>query len=190
MNKVKMFLGASFFLLLIVACASQEKVAKKDTIPSDQFAFIELYNSTEGKVLKGEAPSARRIDSPTYSFNPESKEFQIYRLNNVAADSVKVLLGVGRILKGAAGSGVSSVLIGMNEIPHKYADIEIQEVSASSVKFKYMDETISIKSGEKWDNVKTSTDTISYKGESVIQKITTVSVQFHGLFPKTLIKKN
>lgn len=173
---------------MLIGCSSKGKIASA-VIPADQFAFVEFYQSSEGKTLKGKVPSGRRIDSPTYSYDPQTQNFQIHRMSGVVVDSVQVLLGTGRILKGAAGSGVSSVLIGVNKLPFNYADLEIIKVESKSIHLKYKDEKITLAVGQDWKVVQTTIDTIKIQEVAIVETVTTTRIQFYGFHSKSKLVK-
>ncbi len=174
--------------LILFGCSSKGKLSTT-AIPTDQVAFVEFYQTSEGKALKGKAPGGRRIDSPTYSFDPQTQNFQIHRMSSVVVDSVQVLLGTGRILRGAAGSGVSSVLIGANKLPFSYADLEIIKVDPKSIHLKYKDEKITLAVGQDWKVVQSKIDTIQIQEVAIVETVTTTRIQFYGFHPKSKLVK-
>jgi len=181
------FLGL-LIALILPGCSSKNKMAKSEGTQS-QFAFIEFFQTSEGKVLQGKVPSGRRIDSPTYSFNKDTRDLQVFRSNDFAVDSLVAVLGTGKILKGAAGSGVSSLLIGVNKLPFSYSDFEILKIDSKSASVRYKSENITLQIGQEWTQLKTQTDTIKLEEVSVVEILSTTRIQFHGFLPDSLITR-
>lgn len=188
MRLLKLMFFGLLIVLILPACSSKNKMSKSAGA-QNEFAFIEFFQTSEGKILQGKVPPGRRIDSPTYSFNKDTRVLQVFRSESFAVDSLVAVLGTGKILKGAAGSGVSSVLIGINKLPFSYSDLEILKIDPKSISIRYKDESITLQIGQEWTKSKTETDTIKLEEVSIVEILSTTKIQFHGFLPDSLLKR-
>lgn len=187
-NAIKLL---GFLVILLVGCTATRSTIQEKTILADQFAFVEFYVSTDGKALKGTPPVGKRIDSPAYSFDSETKTIHSNRTFNFSIDSLSILLGTGRILTGAAGSGVSSILINASELPFAYSSLRIIKVDSDRISAEYDTEKISVDAGQTWSKTIALSDTLHFDGnEVVVEKMTKIRVSYHGLLPKSALKKD
>jgi len=187
-RSLKLLFFGLLITLILPGCSSKNKMVKSAK-NQNQFAFIEFFQTSEGKVLQGKVPPGRRIDSPTYSFNKETRELQVFRSNDFAVDSLVAVLGTGKILKGAAGGGVSSLLIGVNKLPFSYSDLEILKIDSKSISVRFKNENITLQIGQEWTQPKTETDTVKLQEVSVVEILSTTRIQFHGFLPDSLLKR-
>ncbi len=160
---------------------------KKSYINAEQVAFIEFIQTQEGKAIKGRVPEGRRIDGPGYHFDNESKKLEIIRKDNFLLDTVKVMLGNGRILKGAAGTGLSMRINAIGKLPYSIYNLTIKEVNAEGLSFNFDGKPIFIKEGEKWETTTSKIDTIKMDTPAIVNYTTTYSIIYHGLIDKKLI---
>ena len=181
--KVKIALGASI-LIVVSSCNVSKPQADKSFIKSGQVAIIELIESHDGEALKGRAPEGRRIDGPTYRFDKETKKLEINRKENFAIDTVKALFGYVRILKGAAGSGLSMRLNAFGKFPYTTNNLIIKEVNSEGVKITYDKKELFLKAGEIWETQSSTIDTLKMETPAIIKYTTTYSIQYHGLIDK------
>jgi hypothetical protein len=189
-NKAASSVFFSFLLLVTTACYSGRKTTDYTTVLNDAFAFVEYYQTTDALVLAGEYRGGRRIDSPTYAFNPEDRTLNIYRYpDRLQPDSAIVVLGVGKILKNAAGSGVSSFLVGANQLPFSYNDLTITSLSNDKLSLTYQNKSITLKAGEEWKHLTEKTDTLKLQGLPIIKTMQSTSIRFHGFLPRNAIRK-
>ena len=94
-------LTAVFVLVFLLSgCGSKKCVTQEYMKESKNFAFIEYYQTAEAIVIKGSINSGRRIDSPTYHYNNETGTLESYRSLSFNPDTVILVLGTGKILKG------------------------------------------------------------------------------------------
>jgi hypothetical protein len=153
-------------------------------IRPEQFAFIEFIQTKDGEVLSGAAPQGRRIDGPTYHFDKETKQLDIYRKVDFLVDTLKAILGNGGILKGAAGSGLSLRLTPIGKFPFTMNRLTIVKVSSQGVHIIYNNEEAIIKEGEEWKRASSTIDTIKMETPAIIRFTTTSSVRYHGMVDK------
>lgn len=179
-----------FLVILLIGCTATRSTLQENIISADQFAFVEFFVSTDGKAHKGSPPAGKRIDSPAYSYDSESKTIHSNRTFNFSIDSLKILLGTGRVLTGAAGSGVSSLLVNASKLPFTYSNLRILKVDSTHIWAEYDNEKISVEAGKVWSKTIAFSDTIRFDGNAVaVEKMTKIRVSYHGLLPKSALKK-
>ncbi len=167
--------GVAFALLL--SCASNSKMEK---VPgkNNLIPFVEFYTITEGKALSGTATPGRRIDGPGYSYDSVSQKLEIYRNNLTDTLNIKLYLGVGKVLKGTAGQGVSSMVIGLNNLPFTQNDLTITNATKTKVGCSYKGKRFVLKPGQEYLFTETRIDTLP--NTTVIQTTTTLKAAFKG----------
>lgn len=184
---MKLALSALSLAILLSGCSSKKSVTQESFKQSNSFAFVEYYQTSEAKVISGSIPSGRRIDSPTYHYNKENSTVESYRNLSFKPDTVILVLGTGRILKGAAGSGVSSLLIGTNKLPLSYGELKIIAIGKESVKVELKGEKITIATSSKWEKTSEYNDTINDQS-TILRRTITDRISFHGFIPKDSLK--
>lgn len=179
--------GLGILILAILGgCSAQKNTTGEPPGFAGRFAFIEYFQTVEGRAIKGNIPVGRRIDSPTYFFDTESDSLYVYRYNSgLVSDSLLGVLGTGKILRGTAGSGVASALIGIEKLPFSYAGIEIGKIDTEKITFRFKGKSVALKEGEEWNSISTSMDTID---NSVVETTVAVKIQFHGFLPIPMLK--
>jgi hypothetical protein len=176
--------------IFMFSCKSSKKVAKWQMAPNE-YAFVEYYQTNDGRVIDGEVDPGRRIDGPTYSFNPETKEVMSYLSQSFNKDSLFLLLGRGLVLRGTQGGGMHSRLIEVNSFPYVDGKLTIQSINESGVTIKWEEETFSINPGDMWERTITKTESIdSYNGKAVVEVISTYTIKFHGFLQKEKLSLN
>lgn len=181
-------LTAVFVLVFLLSgCGSKKCVTQEYMKESKNFAFIEYYQTAEAIVIKGSINSGRRIDSPTYHYNNETGTLESYRSLSFNPDTVILVLGTGKILKGAAGSGVSSLLVGTSKLPLSYKELKIIEVGKESLKVEFNGERITISTNSKWEKITEYNDTINDQS-AILRRTITDIITFHGFLPKDSLK--
>lgn len=183
----KLFIG-SLAIISLQAC-NTKKLSNDFSVPKDQFAFIEYYQTTDGRIIQGQKLPGKRIDFPTYTFDLESKVIRSRNDLNFSGDTVQVLLGTGKVLKGAAGSGVSSVLIGIKKLPYSYSELEIVAVDSKTMSIKYGGENITLAVGEELKRDITTRDTIHLDEIVIVEKTVENRIVFHGFIPKSSLNR-
>lgn len=174
MNRI-IVTGVAYALLL--SCASNSKMEK--TSGNDNLIpFVEFYTVTEGKVLSGTPYPGKRIDGPGYSFDSKNQKLDIYRNNIPDTLGIKLYLGVGKVLKGTAGQGVSSMVIGVNNLPFTHNDFTITNATKTKIGCLYKGERFVLKPGQEYLFTETKIDTLP--NTTVLQTTTTWKVTFTG----------
>lgn len=171
-------------VLLSLSCSVNKQQVNKNYINAEQVAFVEFIQTQDGKVISGNAPKGRRIDGPTYRFDAEIKKLEIIRKENFLLDTVKVILGNGRILKGAAGNGLSMRINAIGKLPYSMYNLTIKDVNAEELSINFDDKPVVIKEGEKWETSTSTIDTIKMDIPAIINYTTTYSIKYHGLIDK------
>lgn len=181
-------IGSFIILLFIVSCSSVKKNSvQKDFIGSNEFVFIEMIQTQEGFAMKGESQQGRRIDSPTYRFNSDTKQLQILRKDNLSLDSIKILLGNVRVLSGSAGTGVSSRLKNITKLPHTENNLTIKNVDKKGICLVYDKQEFILEEGKEWKTSITKLDTIKADQPTITKTIITHKIQYKGKFSKSSI---
>lgn len=183
LKQIKMF-SILLVAFLSVNCSVNKQHVKKDFINAEQVAFVEFIQTQDGKVISGYAPKGRRIDGPTYRFDSEARKLEIIRKEDFLLDTVKIILGNGRILKGAAGSGLSMRISAIGKLPFSMYNLTIKEVNAEGLSINFDGKPVVIKEGEKWETSTSKIDTIKMENPAVINYTTTYSIKYHGLINK------
>lgn len=183
---MKTALSALGLVILLSSCSSKKSATQEFNL-NKGFAFVEYYQTSEAKVISGSIPSGRRIDSPTYHYNNENSTIESYRSLSFNPDTVILVLGTGKILKGAAGSGVSSLLVGTSELPLSYGELKIIAVSKESVKVEFKGERLTIPKNSKWEKITEYNDTINDQS-AILRRTITDRISFHGFIPKDSLK--
>jgi WD40 repeat protein len=155
-------------LILIGGCVVKQGWA----ISPDKYVFIEHIFNTDGEVTAGggegglECYKHEYIDFPTYEFENRTKTLSVGlwqgEIPNVN-DTLKIVYGTGYSQSGAAGSGASTWLVGVYELPYKYSSTFkiMSATSDGAVSLLYNNKSIELKSGETWEN-----KTVSWKNET------------------------
>jgi len=173
----------SFVVLSLLALFSCSPGRRIDEGKSDgSIPFIEFYSITEGKVISGNPPQGKRIDSPGYSYNPELQELQIYRNKPENLARVKLLLGAGKVLKGVSGQGVSSFIVPVDTIPFTYSDLVILSSTSKGVSCLLKGKRITLKKNMEVTFTDSKTDTLS--NSSIIQTTHLLKLKFSGFVKK------
>lgn len=184
---MKRIIYAFGFAILLSGCSSKKSATQELFKQSNGIAFVEYYQTSEAKVISGTIPSGKRIDSPTYHYNKENGTVESYRSLSFNPDTVILMLGTGKILKGAAGSGVSSLLVGANKLPLSYGELKIIAIGKESVKVEFKGEKITITTNSKWEKTTEYNDTINDQS-AILKRTITDRISFHGFIAKDSLK--
>ncbi len=183
---MKTALSALGLVILLSSCSSKKSATQEFNL-NKGFAFVEYYQTSEAKVISGSIPSGRRIDSPTYRYNNENGSVESYRRLSFNPDTVILVLGTGRILKGAAGSGVSSLLVGVSKLPLSYGELKIIAIGKENLKVEFKGEKITIATSSIWEKTTEYNDTINDQS-AILRRTITDRISFHGFIPKDSLK--
>lgn len=181
--KVKLIIVASI-LITANSCRVNKQQASKDIIKPDQVAFIEFVQTQEGELISGTAPQGRRIDGPTYRFDKETRQLTLLRKDDFSIDTVKAFLGYVRVLKGAAGHGLSMRLNAIGKLPYTTNNLTISEVGSKVVNIIFDNKAVQINEGDSWETTKSTIDTIKMETPTIIKYTITYSIHYHGLIDK------
>ncbi|HOZ15321.1 MAG TPA: hypothetical protein PK784_11065 [Tenuifilaceae bacterium] len=173
--------------ILLSSCTSPKSTTQESFKQGNNFAFVEYYQTSEAKVISGTIPSGKRIDSPTYHYSKENGTIESHRNLSFITDTVILVLGTGKILKGAAGSGVSSLLVGTSNLPLSYGELKIIAVSKENVKVEFKGEKITISTNSKWEKSTEYNDTINDQS-AILKRTITDRISFYGFIPKDSLK--
>jgi hypothetical protein len=183
--------SAVFIAILWSGCSSGLSRSVPWRIPEHQYVFIEFRSEEEGRVVQGEVPPGPMIDFPTFMFDPHSGALASSALNFPVSDSLKIVLGISRALRGAAGGGISSGLEGVYELPHTNTRLTIygaDDTGAAHVRFN--NERITVESDGEWRQTTSRTDTLSTPDGTAITVFTvTYRIINRGILEKSKIRK-
>lgn len=154
-------------------------------VPVDKYLFLEHEVNIDGVNIEGEY-SGPLIDFPTYCF--DSTQGIIEGLINFPiSDSLIGIYGDGLWLSGAAGSGASTRLFGIYNLPYQRSPVMLSSINANgSVSLKYRDSVFVLAKGQEWKAITSRLDTIE---TAVTLFITTEKITNHGLQLKSKIQK-
>ena len=184
MNISKHKTSIIILIIAITSCSSSKQSVKKDSVAQNEVAFLEYYQTQAGEVLSGTMQQGRRIDGPTYRFDPATKELKLLRKENFSIDSITVLLGNGKVLKGTSGSGLSMRINAIGKLPYTMSNLTITMVSRKGIYFIFEKKKLLLKEGEEWRTSKVSIDTIQLDPLAIVKTTTTHTIQYHGMLDK------
>lgn len=183
-TKILHFSSLAIIVLALLCCKTTKKVATWQ-LPDDEYAFVEYYQTNEGVALEGNPPPGRRIDGPTYSFNPETGELHSYLLNNFDKDSIKVILGRGLVLRGTEGGGLHSRLIPSSKLPFSEDKLMVNSLSSEAISLSWGEKTIPMGAGDVWIEKTSTIDTLYLpEGRVIVENTITYSIKYFGLLKK------
>jgi len=177
-------------LLFTLSCSVNKQNSKSDFIKSDEVAFIEFYQTYIGEVISGTVPKGRRIDSPTYRLDQTTKQLEALRKPDFSVDTLKVIIGNGKILKGDAGTGMSSRLTGLSKLPYTLNKVTFMEVSSKGLLINVDNKETLIKEGQPFEKTETRVDTIKSESNVVVKLTIKSTINYNGLIKKTSVKYN
>jgi len=178
------------FLLIALSCSVNKQNSKSDSIKSDEVAFIEYYQTFVGEVISGTVPKGRRIDSPTYRFDQTTKVLEALRKPDFSVDTLKVIIGNGKILKGDAGTGMSSRLTGLSKLPYSLNKVTFLEVSSKGLLINVDNKETLVKEGVPFEKTETRIDTIKSESNVIVKLTIKSTINYIGLIKKTGVKFN
>ena len=172
-------------LTAFTSCSSNKHIEKQELLDPNTFAFVEYIQTQEGEVLEGKVPPGRRIDGPAYRFDKETKKLELLSKVNFSFDTVKIILGNGKILKGASGSGLSMRINAIGKLPYSMYNLTITEISSKGIRLLFDKREILLMAGEEWKSSTISIDTIKSEPRSIIKTNTTNTIRFTGKLSKS-----
>ncbi len=171
-------------LTAFTSCSSNKHIEKQELLDPNTFAFVEYIQTQEGEVLEGKVPPGRRIDGPAYRFDKETKKLELLSKVNFSFDTVKIILGNGKILKGASGSGLSMRINAIGKLPYSMYNLTITEISSKGIRLLFDKREILLMAGEEWKSSTISIDTIKSEPRSIVKTTTTHSIRYQGNLDK------
>lgn len=170
-----------------LSCSVNKQHVSNDYIKSNEVAFVEFYQTQDGEVISGTAPQGRRIDGPTYRFNKSTRQIEILRKTNFSLDSVMAILGNGKILKGAAGNGLSMRLNGISKFPFAMNGLTILNINDEGIHLIFNKEKLLVKEGQQWQTTTTTIDTIKIESPVIMRLKTTYTINYVGKINKSSV---
>lgn len=171
--------------IMFSGCKTSKK-GKLQIEPGKVF-FIEYIQTDEGTTITGKAPQGPRIDRPSYSYDRDKKTIQLNQQVRFSIDSCNIILGSGKILKGAAGSGASTQLSEIKKLPYNQGALTITKIDSKGMHFTYNNEKNTIPEGNEWNTSQTRTDTLKMAQPVVIETKSTIIIRYHGKIDKKSI---
>jgi len=177
---------ATFSLFIVSGC---EKNQDDWEITSDKCVFIEHHINTDGELIEGNYREGPGYDVPTFSFDSVTGILSGH-INFQTNKSLKLIFGNGRSSSGVAGTGVSTMLLGINKLPFEYDNFKITNVEVNgTIHLLYNDSIIVLKRNEEWIKLTSIIDTQNNAGEIAKAKLTwTDRIVNYGIIEKSNIK--
>jgi hypothetical protein len=170
-------------ILIIYSCSVQKQNTGVNTSRNnDLIPFVEYFVISDGEVISGKAFPGRRIDSPGYSYNPEMQQLELYRNSISDSTGIKLFLGIGRVLKGVSGRGVSSFIKEVKNFPYKHEELIIESYSDSTLKFTLKNKSFKLKPKESYTYTESKID--SLPNNTIVKTTTKWKVDFRGFVKK------
>lgn len=177
-------------LVLTNGCKTSSKIAAWQ-MPENEYAFIEYYQTNEGKVIEGDPFPGRRIDGPTYAYSSETGEITSFASTSFNMDSLSIMLGKGLVLRGTQGGGMHSRLIPHTSLPFTEGKLEVISIGHEGIRVQWDGQPILLKVGEPKFNSSSEIDTIpSPDGMVIVENTTTYTIVFHGFLKKEKLLSN
>ncbi len=177
--------------MVLIGCAPRGEKAVPWPFDENEYVFIEYRQEEDGRVIRGEFPPGPMIDFPTYMFDPHNGTLVSHEITFAVDDTLKIVLGKSTALRGAAGGGMTSRLIGIYRLPYQNRDILLRGVDEyGNAHIQFQNEELVIESGDEWGHVTTRRDTIGTPGERSIAEFTkTIRLINYGILDKSNIRK-
>lgn len=185
--KLGVLLKTTLFILLLNGCTVEKQTNLRSFIGLNEFVFIEYYLTQEGEVLSGTPPRGMRIDGPTYRYDKETKQLDIHRKDNLLRDSITILIGNGKILKGSAGSGISFRLTNITNLPYTDNKLIIYKLNKNRIHFTFDKLKYTLNTADEWQSSTTKIDTIKTAEPTIIKTKLTYTLRYHGKLNKKSI---
>jgi hypothetical protein len=177
--------------IFVFSCAPRLDRAIPWPFETDKFVFIELRDEEDGYVIHGDFPPGPMIDFPTYMYDPNRCILASQELNFQIDDTLKVVFGKSKSLRGTAGAGMVSQLYGIYTFPHQTDEFFLRGIDEQgNAHIRYRQERILLKSGEEWVSSATRRDTLDVSRERAIAEFTkSIRIINYGLLEKSNIRK-
>lgn len=174
-----------------MGCAPRADKAVPWSFDDNQYVFIEYRQEEDGRVIEGEPPPPMIIDFPTYMFDPNSGTLASKEFTFDVDDTLRIVLGKSTALRGAAGGGMASRLVGIYTLPYSGDDIVIRGVDRDvNAHIDYRNERLAVESGDEWQHVETRRDTLgTARDRAIIEYTTTVRIINYGVLDKSKIRR-
>jgi hypothetical protein len=185
--KQKIVLGL-FLLITTTSCNFNIHQSKNSFIGKDEVAFIEFYQTLEGEVISGTQTPSRRIDGPTYRFDRTEKTLQLLRKDIFSIDTVSVILGNGRVLKGASGSGISNRITLIGKLPYTMNNFTINKINKDGIFVTFNRKEFVLKAGEEWQTTDVSIDTTRSESPTITKTKITYTINYFGKIDKKAVR--
>ncbi len=182
--KSVLFIFSIASLLFLASCQTRST----SSLPESEVAFIEYYTTVDGLSLEGTPPPGMRIDGPTYTFNDQASG--LHSFVNPGFDPLQpiAILGMGRILRGTEGGGLSSRLMAISQLPHKEGEFSLKSIAKGRIKFELLGKSYTLEAGKEALALYWLVDTIDYGTErAIIRKTISHQVLYHGSIKRSAI---
>ena len=163
-----------------------KKRASQPKLTPDKYVFIEHRISRNGELLEGEGERIY-IDYPGYGASKEGKIWLSFPLDFEINDQLIAIFGKFSSIGGDLGSGASSGLSPIYELPSETNGIKFWEIdSDGTVRLSYKGQYILLKPKEKWRKYATEIIVSPTKKMAVVIK---KEITNYGIFEKAKLKK-
>jgi hypothetical protein len=185
-RNLKPLLLALIIAISLFGCMSKKKVQQ---VAADELAFVEYYVTFDGKAIKGDPPQGMRIDGPTYNFDSIEGVLNCQVTTITNPNELIGVIGMGRVLRGTEGGGLSSRMDGISLLPHKAGELVIEKITKNDITVNLMGKSFAIAIGENAKRVVERTDTLTYDVvPAIVQKTITHSVTYKGIIKRSNLK--
>ncbi len=176
----------AFAVVFFFGCLPKKQVQQ---LPADELAFIEYYVTFDGKAIKGSPPEGMRIDGPTYSFDPTEGVLNC-QMSTITNPNEQIgVIGMGRVLRGTEGGGLSSRIDGISLLPYKTGELVVEKITKKDITVNLLGETFAIAIGENAKKIVERTDTLNYDVvPAIVQKTITYQVSYKGIIKRSNLK--
>ena len=154
-------------------------------LPADQYVLIEHQTNTNGSCVKGDCePKQLAIDFPTYTFNSTTGTLESWNPVEVN-DALKVVCGGGGSLSGLAGTGESTGLEEVYDLPAEVCSLRIVQVDRDgTVYLEYGGELLVLAPGQTWTS---TTEEVREQGSGKARVTATDRIVNYGVLDKANI---
>jgi len=154
-------------------------------LPADQYVLIEHQTNTNGSCAKGDCePRQLAIDFPTYTFNSTTGTLESWNPVEVN-DALKVVCGGGGSLSGLAGTGESTGLEEVYDLPAEVCSLRIVQVDRDgTVYLAHGGVMLMLAPGKAWTK---TTEELQKQGGGTVKLTTYEWIRNRGILDKAKI---
>jgi hypothetical protein len=135
--------------ILLTGCTGTPETPEQ--IPPNRYVFLDDHTFITGEMIEGANPGFMFIDFPTYRFNATDGTL-CGIINFEMNETLIAIYGSGRSLLRDAGSGSSTILSGVYDLPFSRGNLIIEEITFDGkVWLSFNTTTVVLRPGESWN---------------------------------------